>query len=409
MPATHDDLPCPFCGLLCDDLSARGSGDQFEVDTRGCVRARERYARVMAPAGSCLVDGAPTTPEAALQRAAEVLRRAKRPLLLCGGAEVATLRALLALADRCSGIIDHHSSGLPHNLRVLQDSGWINTTLSEIRNRADVLLCVGTSVVDRFPRFFERCVRPGGLFDAARTPPRVIFLGAAPPLGMVAEHIAADVDALPAVIAQLRALCAGRQPTAATPALAELAATLRAARYGVVVWSAAALGHPHADLIIRALCEWIKDLNRETRVAGLPLAGTDGDVTALQVTLWQSGLPIPVLSSAAGPRHDAHRLGWQQQLRAGGADALLYVCEIDPMHVPPEVDLPCIVLGPHGMAPPRCEVFMPVGTPAVDRGGHLCRTDNVVTLHLKPLLRRSTQHAPALLAALLQKLEGAPA
>lgn len=407
MASSLHDLPCPFCGLLCDDLRVENALDGERVFANGCARSAPLLARVQTPAGNCLVDGAPAALNDALTRAADILRGARLPLLLCGGADVAGMRALLALADRCAAVVDHHSDGAARNLRVLREGGWITTTLSEIRNRADVVLCVGTSVAGAYPRFFERVARPGGLFDDQRAAPRLLFLGAPAPAGITGEAIAATPADLPAVLAQLRALTRGLRPAGVRPELERVAATLRAARYGVVVWSAAAFDDGHGELIVRTLCEWIKDLNTGTRVAGLPLAGTDGDLTALQTTLWQTGLPLRTRFDARGPEHDARRHGWRAMLQAGRADALLYLCEIDPTRAPPASVVPAIVLGAHGMTPPPCAVFIPVGTPGVHRTGHLMRTDNVVTVRLKRLSDRAALSAPAVLDDLRRRLEAA--
>ncbi len=48
---------------------------------------------------------------------------------------------------------------------------------------------------------------------------------------------------------------------------------LRAARYAVFCWSAAELDFPHAELTVQAVAELVRDLNRTTRAAALPLAG----------------------------------------------------------------------------------------------------------------------------------------
>ena len=46
--------------------------------------------------------------------------------------------------------------GARNNILAMQDSGWMNTTLAELKNRCDVLLIVGTDLEGFAPRFFER-------------------------------------------------------------------------------------------------------------------------------------------------------------------------------------------------------------------------------------------------------------
>lgn len=70
-----------------------------------------------------------------------------------------TARAALQLAERIGATVDHmNGEALRRNTRVLQDTGWITTTLSEVKNRADLLLFVDVDVGTGFPRFFERVV-----------------------------------------------------------------------------------------------------------------------------------------------------------------------------------------------------------------------------------------------------------
>ncbi len=352
-----------------------------------------------------MLEGQPAGLPQAIERAGDLLRAATLPLFLCTGADVATMRALLALADDCQAVVDHASEGLMRNLLVLQDSGWITTTLTEIRNRADLILCVGTDVVSRFPRFFERCAMGGGMFDEQRAEPEVIFLGARPPAGMAAQHIDLRRDQLAEVFARLRALHAGRKPQHLLPEISKLLERIQRATYGVVVWSAADFDFPHAELTIQALCEWVKDLNQSSRFACLPLGGNEGDITAHQVLTWQSGSSLRTRFTDTGPQYDPFRYSSRRLLESGEADLLLYVAEFDTGAQVPATGVPSIILGRAGMTPPPCEVFIPVATPGLDRTGHLFRTDTVVAVPLRKLVHRNLHYAPEVLRELAQHLK----
>ena len=163
-PMTPGDIPdvtCPFCGLVCDDLvvdadgwPADGAGQRLRTWRSRGSSAPRRAAPARAIAGRACHAGrgggrgraaAPGRPPAAD-------RRAWRP----------TWRARArrgAWPTGCGGVLDHmNSAGALRNTLVLQDSGWITTTLSEVRNRADLLIVAGGDIVSRFPRFFERCI-----------------------------------------------------------------------------------------------------------------------------------------------------------------------------------------------------------------------------------------------------------
>ena len=81
-------------------------------------------------------------------------------------------RAAGRLADRLGGVLDHmNSAAVLRNLMVLQDSGWITTTLSEVRNRADLLIVAGGDIVEPVSALLRTLHRQPG--DAVRRGPDV--------------------------------------------------------------------------------------------------------------------------------------------------------------------------------------------------------------------------------------------
>src|SRR3954470_23322271 len=210
-----DNVPCPFCGLLCDDLHLSMRAGSVSVSANGCARSRRLFSANDDTAASCAIDGRPATLDEALSRATDILRQARRPLMLSAGTDVAGMRALVELAELSAGMVDHvNRETMFRNLRVLQDTGWISTTLTEMRNRADLLVIAGKEVGSRFPRFFERCFgRFETLFDTG--PRELMFLGSLSDdlpavLKARATVLPFELDRLAEVVAFLRALLAGR-------------------------------------------------------------------------------------------------------------------------------------------------------------------------------------------------------
>jgi len=413
MSSAHEHVACPFCGLLCDDLQVRAEADMVRVLANGCERSRAQFRALPSTAPGCLVDGAPATVDQALERACTILLAARLPLLLVGGTDVAGMRALLELARRIGAIVDHAASdALMHNLQVLQDTGWVATTLSEVRNRADLVLLAGADILGRFPRLFERCVdNAWTLFDPERKRPEVIFIGADPPPGVSGLHVAVDIPRLGELFAALRALHRGARldaPRVAGLAIDDLVSLLtrmQQARYGVVAWAAADFTFPCAELTIQALCELVQELNTTTRFCALPLGGTDGDLTAHQVITWQTGLSLRTRFSRSGPQYDPQRYSAQRLLAEGEVDALLYVAALDAAAVAPRTRVPSIVLGRAGMHPPAgCAVHIPVATPGIDHSGHLYRADGVVAVRTRELIRRGLPPAHEIVAQILARL-----
>ena len=391
-PDAVSNVACPFCGLVCDDLEVGTAAGRLTVQANGCALAVTAFERADGAGGAGpRIDGVAASLSDAAATAARLLLGSRLPLIGGLATDVEGARAAGRLADRLGGVLDHmNSATFLRNTMVLQDSGWIATTLSEVRNRADLLIVAGGDVVSRFPRFFERCVaNRETLFEDGRTCD-VIFLGPGLPAGTTLPGIAptviqCDVTQLGAAFGLLRALLAGRPVQAESAAgipvgtWKSLLERMKTARYGVMAWAAGDFQYSHAELTIQSLCELVKDLNREGRFSGLPLGGSDGDITADAVHLWQTGFGSRTSFGQGIPENDAYHNSTVRLLARGEADVLLWISSLNEGRTPPSTGIPTIVLGRAGMVFERePAVFIPVGIPGLDHAGHLFRTDRVV-------------------------------
>lgn len=407
-------VTCPFCGLLCDDLTIeRNPEGHLNVVEHGCRKSITFFGRKQV-SPTPRIRGQAATLHETIGAAAEILRNARMPLIAGLGTDVQGMRAVMSLADRVGATIDHmNSNGFMRNLHVLQNSGWQTCTLTEVRNRVDLLLIVGTDVVGMFPRFFERLIwNHESMFGQDTSTREVVYLGdhtmdtsaGVAPDGRQPDVLPCATERLPEVLAALRALVSGRQLRDAEVAgvaigeLQRLADRLKAARYSVVVWAAGSLDFPHAELAVHNLTEMIKTLNQTTRASGLPLGGIEGDMNANQVSAWISGYPVRTSFARGHPEYDPHHFSADRLLAGGEADALLWVSSFDPVRTPPATDIPTVVFGHADMRFERApEVFIPVGTPGMDHEGIMFRMDNVVSL---PVERLRQSVLPALSSVL---------
>jgi formylmethanofuran dehydrogenase subunit B len=394
------EVPSPFCGIGADDLSVRVDGLALKVTANGCAVNTPAFEQAITDTQP-RVDGKEVSLEAAAKKAAELLKDTNLPVIGGCATDVNGMRALLALADRCGAVVDNMNfPAARNNILALQDSGWMNTTLAEVKNRCDLLLVVGTDLEAFAPRFFERYIwNQGAMFVDDTASRQVIYLGKAPsgnastsPKGLAATALACEDAELPEVIAVLRALVKGQPLQAETVggiAVAELKAIaeqLKTARYSVVTWAAGALGFRQAELTVQTLSEMIKDLNATTRCSGLPLGGREGDQTANQVCGWTAGYPARVRFSRGYPEYDPYLNDANALIESGEADALVWVQAFNAKAVPPVDHMPTIVIGRSGMTfTKEPDVFIPVGTPGIDHAGHAYRMDNVVAIRLKKL------------------------
>jgi len=414
-----EQVPSPFCGIAADDLTVWvGDDGRVKVEEHADPVTRAGFEQ---PLGEVRpqIDGQPVSLEEAVARAAELLEAAELPLIAGLAADVNGVRAALSLADRLGAVVDAmNAEASLRNLLVLQDSGWMTCTLAEVKNRADLIVVVGVDVEVGFPRFFERHVWVDGMFVRA-CERRVVYLGKAPsgqaavsPEGIPPQVMPCDDADLPQVMAVLRALVKGESVAVqavggiAVDRLAELAEALKGARYGVVVWSAAALDWPHAELTVQMLCEMVKDLNRATRCSGLPLGGKEGDQTAVQVCGWQTGYPLRIRFSRGTPEYDPYLNATSRLLAEGEVDALLWLSAFNGKKTPPDAAVPTVVVGRCGMTFEKSpQVFIPVGCPGIDHAGHTYRTDNVVAVRLYRLRDVGLPSSAQVLQAIERRLQ----
>lgn len=395
------EVPSPFCGIGTDDLNIQVDGVNLKVAANGCAVNTPAFEQPIADT-SPRVAGQAVELDAAIAKAAKLLRDTNQPVISGCASDVNGMRALLALADKTGAVVDSSAfNNARRNILAMQDSGWMNTTLSEVKNRCDLLLVVGTDLEGFAPRFFERYLwNDEAMFLDDTKQREVVYLGKAPsgdastsPSGQKAQVLAcADAD-LPDVVAVLSALVK-KQPLQAANvggiAVADLQAVadkLRAAKYSVILWGAAALAYDQAELTVQTICNIVKDINmQDTRCSGFPLGGKEGDQTANQVCGWTTGYPARVNFAKGYPVYDPFLFDTAAMLDNGEADALLWVNAFNSNATPPQSDVPTVVVGRSGMSfEKEPDVFIPVGTPGIDHTGHAYRLDNVVAIRLKKL------------------------
>ncbi len=424
MTETSDDgiykeVPSPFCGLGTDDLTVKVEGTAIRMIDNGCAVNTPAFEQALGDLEPRIA-GKKVYLQEAVKKAAEILRSAGRPLFGGLAMDVNGMRAALSLADRTGAIIDNMNFAVAlRNFLVIHDTGWMTTTLAEVKNRADLLLVVGCDLETLFPRFFDRYIwTTHSMFLEDTAQRQVVYLGKIPsgtasksPSGQAAKILACPDADLPEVLAVLRALVKGN-PLNITEvggiSLAELqrlASQLKNASYGVVTWAAGALDFPHADLTVQTLCEMIKEVNESSRCSGLPLGGKEGDQTSFQVSGWQTGYPSRVDFSAGFPDYDPFLNSIEARLADGSGDALVWISAFNAERTPPLTRLPLIVLGRSGMKfDQEPAVFIPVGTPGIDHSGHAYRTDNVVAVRLRKLRESGLPSCSEVLVSIEQTL-----
>jgi formylmethanofuran dehydrogenase subunit B len=414
-PELFENVTDPFDGTLNDDLVIERTDKGLKVLKNGSPRSIAGFERKL-PEASPQIGGKEVSLDKAVAEAAKLIGKAALPLYGGLATDVEGMRAALALAERSGGIVDHALSEAQYrNFKVLQTTGWITSTLTETRNRADLIIVAGSDVLRLHPRFIETIAAPpDSMFDVTAHKRTLVFIGKGLDGAVTKGSQVADVSTLPCkperageVVGALRARLRGfrlKPLKIDDVTLAEidaLAEKCKQAKYGVVVWAPPSLDFPFAELAVEQFAGLVKDLNQTTRFAGLSLGGGEGAITASAVCTWISGYPLRVSYAGGAPDYDPYRWAIGRILNDGEGDLLVWIASISPDLVPPETKLQTIVLGTPGLKlakPPQ--VFIPVGTPGLDHAGRMIRVDNVVSLPLKDLGRAELPPAADVLAAI---------
>jgi formylmethanofuran dehydrogenase subunit B len=108
-----NNATCTFCGCVCDDIELHADGSRIVKAKNACSLGeawfKHHTAERLFP--DALVDGEPTTLEAAIEAAAEFLHRAKMPLVYgLSNITCEAQREAVALAELIGGVVDSHTS-----------------------------------------------------------------------------------------------------------------------------------------------------------------------------------------------------------------------------------------------------------------------------------------------------------
>ncbi|MFK8069228.1 MAG: formylmethanofuran dehydrogenase subunit B [Gammaproteobacteria bacterium] len=394
-----NDVPNPFCGTLPDDLVVEVSNNALKVINTSCPITTAGFDRKPPKNSSPQIDGKDVDLAQAISKAASLIKKSSCTLFGGLGTDVSGTRNILRTADKVGGVVDHMlGDGILRNVLAMSDRGWIMTTLTEIKNRADLIVFIGTDATEH-SRFHERVVWNKDALFVKPNDREIVYLGkklntkpGISPTGRKPMSIPCDIDQLPGVMNTLHALIDGRSLQAkksggaTTTNLQKLADKIDKAVYPVFIWSPAKLNFDNAELAVSAISDVVRKLTVTKRAAGFSLGGGDGAATATAVSTWQTGYPLRVSFAKGHPEYNPTRFSTNEMLSSGQADNLVWVSTISSNKLPPETNIPTIVIGEPGMKLKTTpDVFIPAGTPGLDHNAQMIRVDSVVSLSLKQL------------------------
>jgi formylmethanofuran dehydrogenase subunit B len=396
VPQRIDNVACTVCGCVCDDLRITVEGERVVGAEGACHLAEPWYLSQgdrQPPAAE--MEGEPVARDTALDRAADILRAARAPLIYgLSRSNTEGQQAAIALADRLGAIIDTTASlGHAPAILALQEAGESTCSLGEVKNRADLVLFWGSNPVESHPRHFERySVDPVGEFlPGGRNDRTVVVVDVRPTTSSERADVFLQVE--PGrdfeVLWTLRGLVRGQQPApeavvgAPLDALRELAQRMKNCRCGIVFFglglSRAHLGHRSVEALLRL----VTDLNAFTRFYARRMRVSSDVAGADSVLAWQTGYPFSVSLSRGYPRFNPGEFTAHDLLRRGEVDACLLVGSFGVRRFSPDAianlkSIPTIVLDPptmESLTPPT--VRFTTAIPGVHLPGTAYRMDEI--------------------------------
>jgi formylmethanofuran dehydrogenase subunit B len=282
---------------LCDDVRIERSGDDLRLEPR-CDLGAEWFAERVAgaqEAPAATIGGEAADVGAALTRASELLRAARRPLLHgFAGATVDDARAAVALADRLGALVATGGvTGEWPGAPAVPLRGASTATLGEIRDRSRVVVIWREDPESTHPRLLQRL----GFGDSSSS-----RLGADRTLVVVDNRATGtvrradvhlrwprerDLDALTSLHVMQRRLQA--RPSGLEDELGQLLDQIGAAPHAAFVHGAGLSAGAGGQRRVLALHELVRELSHDRHVVTLALPGAAGTRSAQDVLAWQTG------------------------------------------------------------------------------------------------------------------------
>jgi len=397
------DVPCTFCGCLCDDIVLEVDGNRIIKNTNGCAISKERFLghtenRCLQPS----VNGKTVTIEKAIERAVEIIASSKR-LLIYGlsSTENDAQREAYKLAELARSVVDNTTS-VCHGPTILgaQESGEAAASLAEVRHRSDLVIYWGANPAAAHPRHIPHYIRQPGEYIRDPKQDRKIWLidiRATTTSRMADRFIKIDPGSDLDVLLTLRALARGNKLDVSEVGgvsiaeLEEIASAMKSAKYGVLFFGLGLTQSRGRHRNIDAAIRLIQDLNAYTKWTMMPMRGHYNVAGANKTSTWVTGYPYAVDFARGYPRFQPGEYTAVDMLARGEADALLNIAADPVAHFPRTavnhlMSIPVINIDPKiNMTSKVAEVNIPAAIAGIECDGAASRMDGL-PLYLRKVI-----------------------
>ena len=390
-----ENVVCPFCGCLCDDIVVEVEDDRITAVKKVCSNGRSLFLNAHVEAAQPTVDGEEVAWPEAIDAAARILTDSASPLIygLSSTASEAQRKAI-ALADLLGASIDSTSSVCHGPTTIgIQNQGEPTCTLGEVKHRSDLVIFWGCNPAEAHVRHFARysVSARGKLTPQGRKDRTVVVVDVRPTRSSKRADIflqvrpGCDFDVLTALRALLKGetLDVTEVGGVSVAQLADLLERMKGCRFGVIFFGMGVTQTGGKHFNITELLALVAELNDHTRFATIPMRG-HGNVAGADCTLtWQTGYPFAINFARGYPQYNPGEFTAVDMLARQEADTALIIASDPVAHFPRQAaqwlsQIPTIVLDPEvNLTTQVARVVLPTATYGVSAAGTAYRMDNV--------------------------------
>ena len=409
----YENVVCPFCGCLCDDLIITVEDGQITNTKNTCAISKSKFVNHHQYMLKPSIDKKEVPVEKAIEKAAEILKNADAPLIYgLSSTECEAQRYAIHLAEILGATIDQTAS-VCHGPTILgtQDAGCVKCTLGEVKNRADLIVYWGCNPAEAHMRHFRRySVYPEGLFRKDKKERTIVVVDVRKTASariantFVKIEPGADFE----IISLMRAYLKGRD-VPLTDEFKTLLETMKTCEFGIIFFGLGLTMSKGKHLNVDAALRLVRDLNDYTKFSITPMRGHYNVTGAGSTMAWVTGYPFAVNFSQGYPVSNPGEFSAVDVLARKECDAALIIASDPVSNFPADswkhlADIPTIVMDPKvSLTSKVAKVCIPVATAGIEAEGTAYRMDGI-PLRLKKVLDTPRLSDAEVLSQLIEKV-----
>ncbi len=397
------NVVCPFCGCLCDDIEVEIESGKVVNVKKACGVGRALFLNHEEDLAEPLMYGSVASIEDVVTEAVRVVSSAKH-LLIYGlsSTSIEAQRMAIRLAELVGGSIDQTSS-VCHGptTMAIQQSGIPTCTLGEAKNRADVVVFWGSNPLESHQRHYERysLFAKGMFVPDGRKGRKLVVIDVRDTVSSKLANLFVRVEygSDYEVLTALRMLLKGVKPSkecvggVCIDELQKLLDVMLSAKYGVIFFGMGLTMTGGKYHNIEAAISLVRELNAHARWSIEAMRGHYNVKGAGSVLAWQTGFPFAVNFSLGYPRYMPGEFSAVDLLRRREIDAMLVIAS-DPVATFPRsavktmMEIPLISIDPkQSLTTKVADVVIPTAQVGIAAEGTAYRMDGV-PLRLKKIV-----------------------